>query len=456
MSGARRILDLNRFDASARAPKGALGKILGARQRHAGASSVLFYAEPIEMVAAQGVWLTAADGRRYLDVYNNVPSVGHCHPRVVAAIATQAARLNTHTRYLNRVVEDYAEALLATFPAPLANLVMTCTGTEANDLAMRIAEIGTGRRGFIVTRAAYHGNSAAVNEISPSAWKSRGPAPHVRLVPAPAQTTSESGGTAEAFAAAVRAACESLAEAGIGVAALVADSIFSSDGIFADPAGFLAPAVAAVRAAGGLFIADEVQPGFGRTGAGLWGFARHGVTPDIVTLGKPMGNGFPMAGVVTRPELLAVFCEETGYFNTFGGNPVAAAAGHAVLEVIAEEGLIDNARDTGGYLVEGLGDLATRTPGIGGLRGAGLFIGLDFIDPETGAPDAARAGAAINGLRDQGVLIGAAGLYGNTLKIRPPLSFSRENVGFFLERLESVLAGETYISASAAGDSGST
>lgn len=423
------ILDLNRYAGGVAAPG-----LLGARARHAGAASVLFYAEPIEMVRGEGVWLTAADGRRYLDVYNNVPSVGHCHPRVAQAVAQQATKLATHTRYLTQIVEDYAERLLSYFPAPLTNLVMTCTGTEANDLAMRVAECGTGARGFIVTRAAYHGNSAAVNEISPSAWKSRGPAPHVRLVSAP-----EGPDPGPRLAAEVAAACQSLQEAGIGTAALIVDSIFSSDGIFADPPGFLAPAVAAVRAAGGMFIADEVQPGFGRSGAGMWGFGRHGVVPDIVTMGKPMGNGYPMAGMVTRPDLLARFCDETGYFNTFGGNPVAAAAGAAVLEVIAEEQLIDNARRVGDHFRSGLAALAARHPGIGGLRGAGLFIGLDFVSPDSGTPDARTASYCINALKDKGILIGAAGLYGNTLKIRPPLPFGRDHADFFVSALDEVL-----------------
>ena len=196
-----------------------------------------------------------------------------------------------------------------------------------------------------------------------------------------------------------------------------------------------------MRAAGGMFIADVVQPGFGRTGAGLWGFARHGVVPDIVTMGKPMGNGYPMAGVVTRPDLLAQFCEETGYFNTFGGNPVAAAAGLAVLDVIRDEGLIENARDVGSYFRAGLAELASRVPAMGEVRGAGLFIGLDFIDPARGTPDAARASRTINALKEKGILIGAAGLYANTLKIRPPLPFSRDNADFFLRALSEVIAG---------------
>lgn len=442
MNGERDILALNRFDAaSAGRLEGALAARVARREAAFGAASVLFYEEPIEMVRGSGAWLHAADGRVYLDMYNNVPSLGHCHPKVVEAIARQAGELNIHSRYLNRVVEAYAERLLGHFPAPLDNLVMTCTGSESNDLAMRIATAATGARGFIVTRAAYHGNTAAVTEISPSSLRGRAPAAHVRTVPAPSAAEAPGGDVAAFFAREVAAAIDSLKAAGFGIAALIADTIFSSDGIHADPPGFLRPAVEAVHAAEGLFIADEVQPGFGRTGAGLWGFARHALCPDIVTMGKPMGNGFPMGGVVTRPELLEAFCAGTGYFNTFGGNPVAAAAGSAVLDVLEEEGLIENAATTGAYLTEGLSALSAHFPEIGARRGAGLFIGLDFDAPETGLPDAALAIGVINAMKARGILIGAAGLYGNTLKIRPPLCFSRDNADRFIETLEAILRG---------------
>jgi 4-aminobutyrate aminotransferase-like enzyme len=441
MSAVREILMMNRFDASSAPPADeALAARIARRVASFGASSVLFYEEPIEMVRGQGVHLFDARGRRYLDVYNNVPSVGHCHPKVVEAMARQAAALNIHTRYLNAAVEAYADRLLASFPGPLTNVAMTCTGSESNDLALRIARIATGARGFVVTASSYHGNTAAVTEISPSALRRRGLAPHVRAIPAPDVAASPDGDVGGRFVAALDEAIADLVRQGIGFAGLVVDTIFSSDGIHADPPGFLRPALDAVRAAGGLFIADEVQPGFGRTGGGLWGFERHGIVPDIVTLGKPMGNGFPMGGVVTRPELLAAFCEETGYFNTFGGNPVAAAAGLAVLDVIAEEGLVDNARTVGGRFKAGLSDLAARHPALGAIRGAGLFIGLDIVDAATGSPDPAFCGHLINVLKTRGILIGAAGLYGNTLKIRPPLCFSGEHAATFIETLDAVLA----------------
>jgi 4-aminobutyrate aminotransferase-like enzyme len=434
VSGTKQILALNRFDGGDTSGLSAgLRERLEKRASTFGAASVLFYEQPIEMVRGNGVHLIDVAGTRYLDMYNNVPSVGHCHPHVVSAIAAQAARLNIHTRYLSRPVEDYAARLLGHFPAGLSNLTMTCTGSEANDLALRIATAVTGKNGFIVTRTAYHGNTAAVTAISPSSSSASPTAPHVRLVDAPAV----GGDVAGLFAQSVQAAIADLEASGIGFAALIVDSIFSSDGIFADPAGFLQPTMNIVHEAGGLFIADEVQPGFGRTGT-MWGFSRHDITPDIVTLGKPMGNGFPMGGVVTRPEFLSRFCRETGYFNTFGGYPVAAAAGDAVLDVLEDENLIANARTTGALLREGLESLRAEFSRIGGVRGAGLFLGLDFCN-EAGAPDQAMASAVINALRQKLILVGAAGQYGHTLKIRPPLCFTPAHAGQFLESLRQVL-----------------
>jgi len=434
----KEILDLNRFDATRTEGFPAeLAERVAKRQAAFGASSVLFYEQPIEMVRAWGAYMYDAGGRRYLDVYNNVPSVGHCHPRVVEAVARQVGELNIHTRYLNRVVEAYTEKLLSKFPDSLSNVVLTCTGSESNDLAMRIARIATGAEGFIVTEAAYHGNTALVTEISPSSLRKRKPAPFVAIIPAPAP---RDGMSVEAsFAASVEQAIAELKSRGIGLAALIIDTIFSSDGIYADPAGFLKGATDVVHRAGGLLIADEVQPGFGRTAGGLWGFERHGVTPDIVTMGKPMGNGFPMGGLVTRPEFLKRFCEETGYFNTFGGNPVAAAAGHAVLQVIEDEGLVERSATVGGYFKQSLEALQGTHSEIGDVRGAGLFIGLDFTDPATGEPDMALATHAINQLKHNGILIGAAGKYGATLKIRPPLCFSQEDADLFTGTLDTIL-----------------
>ncbi len=440
MANTKQILALNRFDTHHAGGLGAeIEALIARRQATFGASSVLLYEQPIRMVHAEGVWMFDAEGRRYLDLYNNVASVGHCHPRVTEAVTRQAATLNTNTRYLFDNVHDYAERLLKTFPTRLSNIVFTCTGSESNDLALRLTKSFTGGTGFIVTETAYHGNTEPVTDVSPSSFKTRTVPPHVRTVPAPDTYRHPTKNLGARFAEDVAKAIADLERNGVKFGAFLADSIFSSDGIYADPAGFLKPAVDVVHKAGGLFIADEVQPGFGRTGTGMWGFERHGVEPDIVTSGKPMGNGFPVGGVVTRPEILKPFCETTGYFNTFGGNPVAAAAGLAVLDVIESEDLIGNARSIGDYLRAGLREVAGRHPGIGDVRGAGLFIGIEFSLPGTTEPDAAAASHTINALKDRGILISAAGAYGHVLKMRPPLCLSRDHTDLFLETLDEVL-----------------
>ncbi|WP_027133695.1 aspartate aminotransferase family protein [Geminicoccus roseus] len=442
MPQSQQILALNAFDAS-RAGRldDATARLVERRQKTFGPTSVLFYEEPMHVVSANGVWMNTADGQRYLDVYNNVPSVGHCHPRVVEAIARQAGQLNTHTRYLYDIIHTYAERLLETFPDGLDKVTFTCTGTESNDLALRIATAATGRRGFVVTDNAYHGNSWAVTDVSPSSMPGKAPPPHVRVIRAPDVYRAPSDDLPGRFAADLQEAIDSLEADGIGFAAFLADTIFSSDGIYADPAPFLGPAVAAAHAAGGLFIADEVQPGFGRTGDAMWGFMRHGVTPDIVTMGKPMGNGFPMGGVVSRADLLEAFTKSVGYFNTFGGNPVAAAAGLAVLDVIADEGLVANAAEVGTHLRDRLRHLAGNGhPEIGDVRGAGLYVGVDFVrDPLTREPAPELATRVINGLHRKNILIGAAGRHGNVLKIRPPLVFSRQNADQLVDCLGEVL-----------------
>jgi 4-aminobutyrate aminotransferase-like enzyme len=429
------ILALNAFDSS-RAH--ALGDELAGRVRQRaklfGPASVLFYDRPLEFVRGSGCWLYDAEGCAYLDAYNNVPSVGHCHPHVVEAATRQLGRLNVHNRYLHQETVDYAERLIATLPAGLSQITFTCTGSESNDLALRLASEFTGARGVIVTEAAYHGNTALVSEVSPTLMKRISSSPQVRLIPAP-------NGLAETFAAHVQAAIRELNDSGVGFSALLVDSIFSSDGVFADPPGFMGAAIDAVHRGGGLFIADEVQCGFGRTGTSMWGFGRHGVQPDVVTFGKPMGNGYPIGAVATRPEILDGFCSKYGYFNTFAGTPVAAAVGQAVLDVIEREGLMENARRVGEHLKRELRSLAARHPAIADVRGAGLYLGVELVVRESAspAPAPALATAVLNGLRDRQVLIGAAGRYGNVLKIRPPLCFSTANADRLIAALEEVL-----------------
>jgi 4-aminobutyrate aminotransferase-like enzyme len=410
------------------------------RRRLLGPAYRLFYADPVHVTRGEGVWLYDPEGRAYLDVYNNVASVGHCHPHVVAALADQARQLNTHTRYLHEAVLDYAERLLGYFPAELGHVMFTCTGSEANDLAFRVARAHTGGTGFIITRFAYHGVTNAIAEMSPSLGAGMKLGQDVYLVPAPDAYRNPDRDIGRIFADHVREALAAMRADGVKPAGLLVDTIFSSDGVFADPPGFLREAVEAVREAGGLFIADEVQPGFGRTGHGMWGFQRHGLVPDMVTLGKPMGNGHPMAGMVARPEVLARFGERLRYFNTFGGNPVSAAVGMAVLDVIEREKLIENAATVGAHLRDGLRALAQRHPIIGDVRAAGLFVGAELVrDRATREPATEETARIVNGLRARRVLISAAGPAANVLKIRPPLVFSKENADFFLSALGEVV-----------------
>jgi 4-aminobutyrate aminotransferase-like enzyme len=415
----------------------------------------LFYERPVHFVRGEGVYLYDPEGNAYLDAYNNVPSVGHCHPRVAQAIARQAATLNVHTRYLTEGLTGYAERLLASHASPgggLDRAMFTCTGSEANDLALRIARHHTGGTGIIVTANAYHGVTAAVAEVSPSLGPNVPAGPHVRTVPVPAGGLVLPGGTvpegtvpegtAEAFGRQVADAAEDLRAHGIKLAAFLADSLLSSDGIIPDPPGFLRAAQRAVHQAGGLYIADEVQAGFGRTGSHLWGYQRHGLAPDIVTMGKPMGNGLPIAGLVARHEVADDFGRKVRYFNTFGGNPVCIAAASAVLDVIEDEGLQANAASAGGYLAAGISRLAAGSPVLAGVRGAGLYIGVDVADPATGAPSAARAAAVVNAMRERRVLISATGPMGNVLKVRPPLPFGHAHADQFLVALSGSVQQE--------------
>lgn len=410
------------------------------RQRVLGQPYRMFYEEPVHFDWASGVRLYDAAGNAYLDAYNNVPCVGHCHPRVVAAIAEQAARLNVHTRYLDESIVGYAERLLAHFPAETNRLMLTCTGSEANDLALRIARNHTGGTGFIVTANAYHGISHAIAAMSPSLGLNVPLAVDVRTVAAPDPRLAGSPEAVGAFfEREVRVAIADMQRHGIRPAALLVDTIFSSDGVFSEPAGFLAGAVAAIRQAGGLFIADEVQAGFGRMGSHMWGFQRHGLEPDLVTMGKPMGNGYPIAGVVAREEVLERFAREARYFNTFGGNPVACAAATAVLDILRDEDLLANAATVGAHMKAGFEALSKRHDAIGNVRGQGLFLGVDILGAD-GAPSPGVAGDLVNALRRRRVLISASGPLGHVLKIRPPLPFSIADADELLQVCDEVLA----------------
>ena len=410
----------------------------------------LFYDQPVQIVRGEGVHLYDADGAEYLDCYNNVASLGHAHPRVTAALAAQAAVLNTHTRYLHEGIVRYAEDLLSTLPDALGHVMFTCTGSEAGDLALRIAKRHTAGTGVIVTRNAYHGVTTETAAISPSLGGLDSLPDWVRVVPAPDAHRVDPAAEGYAdlgswFAAQVQEQIDDLAAHGIALAAFVADSIFASDGVLPDPAGFLAPVREVVARAGGVYLADEVQPGFGRLGDTMWGFQRHGTAadpfvPDIVTIGKPMGNGMPIAATIMRPEVIAEFAHDMRYFNTFGGNAVSIAAAQAVLDVVRDEHLQENALVVGESLRALLRELATRHPVVGDVRGAGLFLGVELTVPGADTvPDEALTLRVVNGLRERHVLLGTAGVDNNILKVRPPMVFSQRDAERLVAELDATL-----------------
>jgi 4-aminobutyrate aminotransferase-like enzyme len=415
--------------------------LLDRRARLMGPNVPTFYETPVHVVRGEGVWLWDADGRKYLDAYNNVPHVGHCHPKVVEAICQQAATLNTHTRYLHELVLDYIERLTATLGHELSQAIMVCTGSEANDLALRMAQAMTGKRGIIATDNTYHGNTSAVSQLSTRRPPIGGYAAHVRLVPAPDSLRPVGGSAesqAEAFSRNVARAIAELEDTGIGFSGMMICPFFANEGFPTLPPDFFAPTEAMIRRAGGLILADEVQPSFGRLGSHFWGHEWLGIRPDVVTMGKPMGNGHPVAAVVARPEIMAQFREAFGYFNTFGGNPVAAAACLATLKVIEDEGLQENAREVGAYALERL--RALKHPAMAEARGQGLFFGAEFVLDEAMTPATDFVGRVVEAMRQEGILMNRIGRHMNTLKIRPPMPFSRENADLLIDTLARVLA----------------
>jgi 4-aminobutyrate aminotransferase-like enzyme len=438
------IMDTNAFRPGD--PTGGLpprtAELVDRRSGVLGSAYRLFYREPVHLVRGSGAHVFDADGNDYLDVYNNVASVGHAHPRVVAAIAGQAAALNTHTRYLHERIIDYSEALLDTMPDEVDRVMYLCTGSEANDLAVRVARAYTGGTGVIVSAEAYHGNTDLTSALSPALGSAQDLALDVRTVPAPDpyRTPVAAEDLGPWFADQVARQIADLERRGVRLAAFLADSIFSSDGVFPDPAGFLAPAIDVVRRAGGVFIADEVQPGFGRTGDAMWGFARHGVVPEIVTLGKPMAAGIPVSAVAAQAEVLASFGDHIPYFNTYGGNPVSMAAAQAVLDVLQEDKLQEHAADVGARMLAALREAAVDHPRVGDVRGAGLYVGVDMVaDPETKAPDVAAALDVVEALRERRILTSVCGP-GNVLKLRPPLAFDDQDLDRLVDGFTDALA----------------
>jgi 4-aminobutyrate aminotransferase-like enzyme len=410
------------------------------RARVLGDSYRLFYRKPVHLVRGQGQYLWDAHGEKYLDVYNNVASIGHCHPAVVQAVHEQMQQINTHTRYLHERILDYSEDLLSTLPPEISKAMYMCTGSEANDLAIRVARAYSGGTGIIVSREAYHGTSDLTSGASPALGSGQPLAASTRLVPAPDRYRVTAPDLGAWFAAEIQKQIDDMAAHGIKFAGFMADSIFSSDGVLPGPAGYLQAAVEVVHRNGGIFIADEVQPGFARTGEAFWGFARHGVVPDLVTTGKPMGNGIPVSGLLARPEVLAAFSDQIPYFNTFGGNPVSIAAAQAVLRVIREEGLQQHSLTVGKSLQDELQKLAARHDRVGDVRGAGLFIGFELVsDRDQKTPDKSLALDVTEKLREQGVLTSVAGPYGNVLKLRPPLAFQHQDIDWLVGALDQAL-----------------
>ncbi len=412
--------------------------LLARRVSVLGPNMPTFYNIPLHLIRGEGVHVWDDTGKKYLDCYNNVPHVGHCHPKVVEAITKQAQMLNTHTRYLHEGIVTYAERLTAKFDHDLDQLIMVCSGSEANDIAIRMAHAATGKTGIISTDNTYHGNTHLVTQLSSRKPPIGGYAPFVKRVPSP-DTLRPLGGSLEAqgkaFAAEIQKAIDELNANGHGFAGMMLCPVFANEGLHDLDASFLKPAADVVRRANGLLLCDEVQPGFGRCGSHWWGHDRMQIKPDVVTVGKPMANGHPVAAVITRPDIMAGFRNAFGYFNTFGGNPVSCAAASATLDVIENDNLVENANTVGTYFADQMSQLSH--PIIASTRGVGLFIAVEVeID---GTPATTEAALIVENMKDKGILMGRTGRNANTLKFRPPLPFEKGHVDQVIETLDSIL-----------------
>lgn len=436
------IMDTNSFRAeNAQALDAKTYALTSKREKLLSDSYRLFYRNPVHLVAGKGQYLWDDEGRKYLDVYNNVASLGHCHPAVIDAVHQQMQKLNTHTRYLHENILNYTEQLLDTVPEGVDKAMYMCTGSEANDLAIRIAREYSGGTGIIVTQESYHGTSDLTSGCSPALGTGQALSESTRLVPAPDQYRFGGESLADWFANQIQLQIDDMQNKGIKFAGFLADSIFSSDGVMPNPPGFLKKAVDVVHANGGVFIADEVQPGFARTGDSFWGFGRHGIVPDIITMGKPMGNGIPVSGLLAKSDVMSAFSDNIPYFNTFGGNPVSMAAAQAVLNVIEEEQLQAHAKLVGSILEAELKQFIKKYECVGDVRGAGLFIGFELVsDQESKTPNKALALDLIEMLRNEHqVLTSVAGPYGNVLKLRPPLAFQIHDIDWLVGALDQSL-----------------
>ena len=426
--------------------KRSIADLLADRARLLGPNVSTFYDDPVHFVKGEGVWLWDADGRKFLDCYNNVPHVGHCNPRVVEAICRQASQLNVHSRYLHDMLLDYVERLTATMAPSLDTAILTCTGSEANDIALRIAEAVTGKHGIVATDATYHGNTALVSQLSQSNVPNTGfgLGQYCRFVQAP-DSYRNPDPDGNDFAQRVAVEIDALEASGVGFAALVICPYFLNEGFPDHPNDWLKPVAERVKKAGGVLICDEVQSGFGRTGSHFWAHEKMGVIPDIVTLGKPMANGHPVGGVVARHDLISEFRSGYRYFNTFGGNPVSCAAAMAVLEEMEAENLMERAYSVGLYARERLSALHEKHEVIGDTRGSGLVFGAEMVvDRTTKEPATGFTDRVINQMRHRGIILSKLGRHKNTLKIRPPMLFSIEHADLLFDTLDLVLEEESF------------
>ena len=400
-----------------------------------GKGSTLFYKEPVQLVRGEGVHMYDETGRRYMDLYNNVPCVGHCHPHFVETVSRQVNTLNVHSRYLHESILDYAERLTSRHDDSIQSIIFSCTGTEANEIALRMARLATGGRGIICTDATYHGNSVEVSKLT----RPRDNQGDVRAMPFPETYRNSSSDPKQQYLEELQAVIDSFRKDNIPFAGMMVCPILANEGLPNMPPGFMSAAIDLVHEAGGLFIADEVQSGLGRTGL-WWGYELMDFVPDIVTMGKPLGGGIPLAATAASKELIEMFRQDTRYFNTCASSPVQAAAGSAVLDIIEQENLCENVSTVGAFMRERLCGIQNEHAVIGDVRGHGLFLGLEWIsDPESKTPDQDGVVKMVNALKERGYLTSNAGAHHNVLKIRPPLVFSKDDAQEFLTAFEQTL-----------------
>ncbi|MDQ1130691.1 aspartate aminotransferase family protein [Microbacterium sp. SORGH_AS_0888] len=417
-------------------------ELLARRKAVLGPYSPTFYTTPLELVSGEGVWLTDVDGKTYLDGYNNVPHVGHANPVVADAMNEQLRTLNLHTRYLNNRVVDYAEKLLSTFEDRLDRVFFTNSGSEANELALRVARQHTGNTGILISDFSYHGNTTSLAELTTGIHVAEPIGAHVRPIRIPdvLGADTDEGKLLDTALAEVDAAIASLRAAGYGVSAFLFDSLFSTEGLVVPPAGYVEGVVNRVHAAGGLVIADEVQSGFGRVGTSMWGYQMFDIEPDLVVLGKPMGNGQPIGAAITTQALLEEFGSRNVYFNTFAGSPVSSAAGMAVLQVMEDQDLLRKTAELGDHIAAQLTLITATNPRIKSVRGRGLFFGLEIVHPDDRrTPDPAFTRALVEEMRERGILISRIGRHDNVLKMRPPLVCTREHADLLISTLDAAL-----------------